>query len=211
MKKLRKAPLRVGRTLGHAFDATVDTAFGSVSHALHSTLRLTGLAPRRGGDSSQAPHAAPGAVPGLEGFADRNTPPPPGLIKLTVHDYGPESLDVHHPEDIETLFAAPRPENAVVRWINIDGLHPWVVKQFVETHGMHTLAAEDTLHVPQRPKAEAYDDHLFLVARMMRLHEEKLSAEQVSMFLKPGLLVTFQENADESHKPATCGSPCGSG
>ncbi|MEL7086997.1 MAG: magnesium/cobalt transporter CorA [Planctomycetota bacterium] len=202
MKKMRQAPLRVGRKIGHALDATVGTAvgtaFGSVSHAVHSTLRLTGLAPSRRGDPEKAPHAKPGAVPGLEGFVDRNTPPPPGLIKLTVYDYGPESLEVHHPDDIETLFAAERPASAVVRWINIDGLHPWIVKQFVETHGLHTLAAEDTLHVPQRPKAEAYDDHLFLVVRMMRLHEEKLSAEQVSMFLKPGLIVTFQENADVS-------------
>lgn len=197
MKKKRVPRINVGRKIGHALDATVGTAFGSVTHAIDSTLRLTGLAHRRSEDDINAPHTKPGAVPGLEGFADRNTPPPPGHIKLTVHDYGPDSLNVHHPEDIKALFAAPRPESAVVRWINIDGLHPWIVKQFVETHGMHTLAAEDTLQVPQRPKAESYDDHLFVVARMMRLQDEKLSAEQVSMFLKDGLLVTFQEHGEE--------------
>ena len=91
------------------------------------------------------------------------------------------------------------PAEGQVRWINVDGLHPWVVKQFVDALGFHTLAAEDTLHVPQRPKTEVYDDHLFLSARMLRLHEDALSVEQVSFFLKGGLLVTFQEEADQTH------------
>ncbi|MEO0514923.1 MAG: magnesium/cobalt transporter CorA [Planctomycetota bacterium] len=198
MKKNKPVRIHVGRKIGHALDATVGTAVGSVSHAIHSTLRLTGLAHHRSRDA-KAPHTQPGAVPGLEGFADRNTPPPDGHIQYTVHDYGPDYLNVFQTQDLTALLDAPRPEQAHVRWINVDGLHPWVVKQFVEQHGLHTLAAEDTLHVPQRPKAERYDDHLFAVARMMRLHDEKLSAEQVSFFLKPGLLVTFQENDGEQH------------
>ncbi len=198
MKKIKPARIQVGRKIGHAIDATVGTAVGSVSHAIHSTLRLTGFTHHHA-HTTKAPHHLPGAVPGLEGFADRNTPPPPGQIMVTVHDYSVEALRVHNPESVEALFATPRPDDVAVRWINIDGLHPWVVKQFVEHHGLHTLAAEDTLQVPQRPKAERYDDHLFAVARMMRLHEDKLSAKQVSFFLKPGLLVTFQENNGEEH------------
>lgn len=196
MKKHKAPRINVGRKIGHALDATVGTAVGSFSHAIHSTLRLTGLTHQHAQDQPAA-HTKPGAVPGLEGFADRNTPPPPGHIKYTVHDYGPTSLNVFNTEDLDDLLSQPRPEDAAVRWINVDGLHPWVVKQFVEKHGLHTLAAEDTLQVPQRPKAEAYDDHLFVVVRMMRLNEEKLSAEQVSMFLKPGLIVTFQEHGEE--------------
>lgn len=197
MKKQKPPRINVGRKIGHALDTTVGTAFGSVSYAFHSTLRLTGLAHHHSDTLAQQPRQEPGAVPGLEGFADRNTPPPPGQIVVTVHDYGPDSLKVHQPESVEALFATPRPAEVAVRWVNIDGLHPWVVKQFVEQHGLHTLAAEDTLQVPQRPKAEAYDDHLFVVLRMMRLQGEKLSAEQVSMFLKPGLLVTFQESGEQ--------------
>jgi magnesium transporter len=186
----------VGRKLGQAFDQTVGRTLSTVGHAVHSTLRLTGLAHRRQHADPPA-HLKPGGVPGLEAFADRNSPPPAGTVHLTVHDYGPGHLAVTQPDDLPALLAEPRPAGVAVRWINVDGLHPWVVKQFVEAFGFHTLAAEDTLHVPQRPKAEAYDDHLFIVARMIRLHEQTLSAEQVSMFLKDGLLVTFQEYADD--------------
>jgi magnesium transporter len=200
MPRRKTHALHVGRRLGHAFDATVGSALGAASHALTSTLKLTGLSSRHRPDDGP-PLAQPGSIPGLEGFADRNTPPPPGTVQLTVHDFGPDTLNVHQPGSLEALLAQPRPESAHVRWVNVDGLHPWVVKQFVDAFGFHTLAAEDTLQVPQRPKAEAYDDHLFVVVRMMRLAGEELSAEQVSMFLKDGLLVTFQEHGGDVWDP----------
>lgn len=199
MSKKHHHRIHVGRSIGHAIDATVGTAVGSVGHALSSTLRLAGITRRDDAHPDHNRVIAPGTVPGLEGFADRHTPPPPGIIKYTVHDYGPESLNVFKTDDLDALCNQPIPENVGVRWINVDGLHPYVVQQFVDAHGYHTLAAEDTLHVPQRPKAESYDDHLFVVVRMMRLHGEHLSAEQVSLFLKDNLLVTFQEDAGEHH------------
>lgn len=185
--------LRVGQTIGRVFDHTVGRTVNTVGSALTSTLRLAGIvAGEERDDETHRP--APGAVPGLEGFAQRDTPPAPGKVKFTVHDYGPDTLSDHRPDDVVELINQPLPAGVNVRWINIDGLHPWVVKQFVESMGLHTLAAEDVLHVPQRPKAEAYDDHLFVVVRMMRMHDEKLLAEQVSMFLKDNVLVTFQEH-----------------
>ena len=196
----RPSRSRVGRKIGHALDATVGQTVASVGHALNSTLRLTGLASHKNAHTPYRPPPAPGSVPGLEGYKHRDTPPPPGTIRFTVHDYGPDELTVTRPADLAALLAEPRPASCAVRWINVDGLHPWVVKQFVEAFGFHTLAAEDTLHVPQRPKADVYDDHLFVVARMMRLHDQQLAAEQVSFYLKDGLLVTFQEEADDTHR-----------
>lgn len=212
-KSKRKRTARVGRRIGAAIDHTVSATAGTVTHAastaaatvgqtvghaVTSTLRLAGITSRHTPDTG--PKVAPGTVPGIEGFANRHTPPPPGTIHLTVHDVGPEVLDVTTPDDLEALLAQPVPDGVLVRWINIDGLHPWAVQRFVEACGFHTLAAEDTLHVPQRPKAEPYDDHLFAVARMMRLHGEQLTAEQVSFFMKGKLLVTFQEHGQAHHE-----------
>ena len=189
---------KVGRKIGHALDATVGQTVATVGQALGSTLRLTGLHRRHQGDTPLQ-HPTPGSIPGLEGYRDRNTPPPPGTVCFTVVDYGPELLQTRQRDDLSELLQEAPPAAGRVRWINVDGLHPWVVKQFVDALGFHTLAAEDTLHVPQRPKTEVYDDHLFLSARMLRLHQQTLSVEQVSFFLKDGLLVTFQEEADEAH------------
>ena len=188
----------VRQQIGRALNTNVASALASATHKLSSKLRLTGFSSKHR-HQNPAHHDRPGNVPGIEGFANRNTPPPQGSIQYTVVDYGPDHLHTFHPESLEDLLAAPRPEAATVRWINVDGLHPWVVNQFADAYQLHTLAAEDTLQIPQRPKAEAYDDHLFVVVRMMRLHEENLSAEQVSMFLKDGLLLTFQENDSEEH------------
>ncbi|MEM8737875.1 MAG: magnesium/cobalt transporter CorA [Planctomycetota bacterium] len=206
MKRKKYRPARVGRKLGHALDHTVAHAADTVSktaatvgHALTSTLRLSGLTHRNREDLHQKP-ATPGAAPGIEGFADRHTPPPPGTIQITVHDIGPDTLETYEREDLTALLQETPVDPIHTRWINIDGLHPWVVQQFVDHLGFHTLAAEDTLHVPQRPKAESYDDHLFAVARMMRLADDQLTAEQVSFFLKGRLLVTFQENTSEHHR-----------
>ncbi len=200
MKK-RKTAVRVGRLIGHAVDSTVNSAAGRVSHAFTSGLRLAGLRSSRHAApvGSRTPDR-PGTVSGIEAF-DVDTPPPPGTIHYTVIDFGPDLLTHDRPHDLDTLLDTSPPEGAAVRWINVDGLHPHVVKRFLDAYGFHTLAAEDTLNAPQRPKAEPYDDHLFVVARMMQLDGDDLHGEQVSFFLKPGLLLTFQERPGDLWQP----------
>ena len=51
----------------------------------------------------------------------------------------------------------------------MDGLHPYVVNRLRQAYSFHTLAAEDVLRTSQRPKLEAFDDHIFVVARMLSL------------------------------------------
>jgi len=67
--------------------------------------------------------------------------------------------------------------------------------------GFHTLAAEDVLHVPQRPKLETYDGHLFLVARMLSLREGRLHQDQISLFLFNDLVLTVQETPGDVWDP----------
>jgi magnesium transporter len=52
----------------------------------------------------------------------------------------------------------------------------------------------------QRPKVEPYDDHLYLVAQMA-YRTEFLRTEQVSLFLGPGYVVTFQEREGDCLEP----------
>ena len=66
--------------------------------------------------------------------------------------------------------------------------------------GLHRLALEDVSNVPQRPKAEWYDEHLFVVGRMIRLIPA-LDVEQLSMFLGSGYVLTFQERAGDPLDP----------
>jgi len=54
---------------------------------------------------------------------------------------------------------------------------------------------EDVLDTTQRPKSEDFDDHVFLVLKMLKLNGGDLSldAEQVSMVLGSNFVLTFQE------------------
>jgi magnesium transporter len=78
---------------------------------------------------------------------------------------------------------------------------------FAEKYRLHPLAIEDVLHVPQRPKVQAYEAEgpfqarLFIVARMMELVEGQLHAEQVSIFVGHKTVLTFQESPGDIWDP----------
>ncbi len=190
----------IGRMIGGAIDSVFDTAVDSVESVgklLGSALHITGLAPA----ARRSMHYTPGGIPGIEYSEDITTPPEPGAIKIQCIDYNSDKVNITHHTDIDAFLAEPRPDWVTVRWVNIDGLHPYVINKVRQTVGMHTLAAEDVLHVPQRPRVEPYDQDLFIIARMMRLIEGRLVSEQVSMFMSEDLVVTFQETQGDVWEP----------
>ena len=128
-------------------------------------------------------------------------PPEVGAIRIRCADFAPEKVEWQDVPDLAAFLQQPRPDWAAVRWLNVDGLHPYVVNALRQHLGFHTLAAEDVLHVPQRPKLETYDGHLFLVARMLSLREERLHQDQISLFLFKDLVLTIQETPGDVWDP----------
>ncbi|MCC6416390.1 MAG: magnesium/cobalt transporter CorA [Opitutaceae bacterium] len=141
----------------------------------------------------KATSAAPGTRPGIESFEGINQPPGSGAVRLQWYDYDAGKFSFAESDEVEKLCASPRPEGTAVRWINIDGLHPYVVNRLRQAYDIHTLAAEDVLRTSQRPKMEEFEHHLFIVVRMLTLQEGELQQEQVSIFLFKDTLITFQE------------------
>ncbi len=134
----------------------------------------------------------------------RRTPPgaPPGTLVndpeaprpvMTVLAYGPQEFveqQVTDPQQIRE-FLGKWP----VVWINVEGVgDAGLIGQLGELFGLHRLALEDVLHTHQRPKVEQYDDHLFIVARMVQLGE-RLGTEQLSLFLGKNFVLTLQDGA----------------
>ncbi len=178
----------VGRALGGAVDEAVGLAMGAASslhHALHAPVELPGLHRDR---------PDPGAPPGIDEIADIHVAPQPGTVNITCIDYSAARVEVTDVTDLDAFLAAPRPDWATVRWINVDGLHPYTINRFREKFGFHTLAAEDVLHVPQRPRMEPYPNHLFLTTRMLRMEETGLCVEQVAIFFYGSTVLSFQED-----------------
>ena len=136
----------------------------------------------------------PGTAPGtLRPHPDA----PKSRITATV--YTPDSIsefEITGAGDIAGLRDQPG-----VAWINVDGLGDTeIIAELGRVFGVHRLALEDVVNVHQRPKVEAYDDHLFIVARMPT-GERGAESEQVSFHLGKAYVLTFQE------RPGDCLDP----
>ena len=154
------------------------------------------------------PEAARGAAPGIEPHELAPVPAEPLSVRVTCIDYSPEQVSVEDVRDLPGFVARHRPEWSAVRWINVDGIGDLgVVRALAEKYHLHPLAIEDLLHVPQRPRAQAYEAdgeyqaRLFLVARELNLHEGQLHSEQVSILLGHRTVLTFQESPGDVWDP----------
>lgn len=69
-----------------------------------------------------------------------------------------------------------------------------LIRQIGELFSMHPLAVEDVVNIPQRPKLEAFDEHVLLIVRMVRMEGlQRVDMEQVSIVLGANYVLTFQE------------------
>lgn len=86
-------------------------------------------------------------------------------------------------------------------WVDITGLGSReLLEELTQLLKIHPLAMEDVVNVHQRAKADPYEDHLFVVARMLD-NENTLSSEQISMFVMNGLVISFQERPGDCWEP----------
>lgn len=99
------------------------------------------------------------------------------------------------PSEIPSLSP---PEGGVL-WLDVCGLSdPSVVRAIGDRFGIHSLALEDVLNVPQRPKVEWYGDHLLVVLREIRYPEHP---EQMAFLLADRVVVSFQERPGDAFEP----------
>jgi magnesium transporter len=152
--------------------------------------------------------AAPGSAPGLGPQDLSDLPSVPGGARITCIDYSPDRVQVEEVTDLDGFVARHRPEWSVVRWINVDGLTDLgVIRSLAEKYRLHPLAIEDVLHLPQRPRVQAYEEdgsyqaRLFVIVREMELIHGSLHTEQVSLFVGHRTLLTFQETPGDVWEP----------
>jgi magnesium transporter len=141
----------------------------------------------------------PGAAAGLEAEGlDLTRAPDPGAVRIRRIDYGPDVHRVSSWDGWSEAVLEPPPEGAQVTWYDVEGLHPFVLQQFRSQLGIHTLSAEDVLVPRQRPRLEEFDQYVVLFLHMLRDVDDGLDREQVSLFLFPHAVVSFQERAGDA-------------
>ena len=152
--------------------------------------------------------AEPGSQAGIEPQALSPVTTKKPSVRVTAIDYSPSQVAVEDVQDLPAFIAKHRPESSTVRWINVDGLGDLgVIRAIAEKYHLHPLAIEDVLHVPQRPKVQAYEDdgtyqaRLFIITRELELREGQLHTEQVSIFVGHKTVLTFQESPGDVWNP----------
>jgi magnesium transporter len=152
--------------------------------------------------------AAPGSAPGIEPRDLAAVPGKPVSVRITCVDYSPEQAQFEDVQDLPGFVGRHRPEWSAVRWINVDGLEDLgVIRALAEKYRLHPLAVEDVLHIPQRPKVQAYEEdagfqaRLFIIVRELELRESLLHTEQVSIFVGHKTVLTFQETPGDVWNP----------
>ncbi|KAH8920694.1 hypothetical protein BT69DRAFT_1352196 [Atractiella rhizophila] len=87
-------------------------------------------------------------------------------LVIDVADYDRDRIRQFNFNNAEFLsyLEKDRPKWAKVRWINVNGLSWDVLRAIALKYDLHPLAIEDTMHTGSstRPKAEFYENHLFL-------------------------------------------------
>ncbi len=140
-------------------------------------------------------------------FTRKTTGAPPGTLVYTGR-VEQEAVTVHHTSyDAErfhcatTVDALPGfEETGNIDWYDMRGLHRI---DLIETMGkrfdIHPLALEDILDVQQRPKIELYDNGVLVIIKAFAFDEvtRDLSIEQVSLYLREGTVLTFQEDSGD--------------
>lgn len=117
----------------------------------------------------------------------------PQLSVLRYHPGGTE--DLSH-LDLEKIVATMTPQT--VTWLNLDGLHRVeLIEELGRVFDLHSLILEDILNTDHRPKLEVGENFLFLVAKVLTLHPEReeILAEQISLIIGPGYVLSFQEKS----------------
>ena len=148
----------------------------------------------RADEPPRRPRAAPGSEPGLLVSHPAAAPP-----RVSVIAYGPLEITECTVDDLG-LLESMRGKWPVL-WVNVDGVaHAPSLQRIGDIFCLHRLALEDLGESQQRPKVEAYEDHLFVITRMARL-APGLDLEQMAVFLGPDFVITFQERPGDVLDP----------
>ena len=121
-------------------------------------------------------------------------------ISLINYDAG-QLLEKNRIELEEAYAYRDKPE---VTWIDVHGLHDiGLVEKIGQNFNIHPLTMEDIVNTGNRPKAEDYDNYLFVVLKMLSYNQENshVASEQVSLVLGKTYLVSFQERAGDVFEP----------
>ena len=121
---------------------------------------------------------------------------------ITLFNY---TRDGYTEKKINTINECLPLKNAnSVTWINVDGVHDVEeIEKIGNLLEIHPLILEDMVNTHQRPKADDYDDLLYIVLRMLTydVTKHRIDSEQLSIVLSKQFVISFQEKEGDFYDP----------
>ncbi len=123
-------------------------------------------------------------------------------VGIRIIGYSDTQFQEKEAETVEECL--PFKDKPTVTWINIDGVHQVeMIEKIGKYFDLHPLLLEDIVNTEQRPKMEDFEDHLFIVLKMLSYREEEneIMAEQISLILSSEYVISFQETVQDVFNP----------
>ena len=138
----------------------------------------------------------PGSAPGAFAIPEHAQAP-----RIHVIDYTADRVTEADVSDAESLRVYR--DSPSVTWIDIQGLgNEPLLRAIGELFDIHALAMADVFNVPQRPKAEAYDQHALVISQIAEpCPPGTVQLEQLSLVLGATYVITFQERYGDPFDP----------
>jgi len=134
---------------------------------------------------------APGARPGSINIPKGATPP-----QIHVTCYSANELTEYENPSLSKITELRG--QAPVMWIDVVGLgDAEMIEQIGRELGLHRLALEDVVNIPQRSKVEHYNDNVFVVSQLPRPSRAQ-EVEQISFFAGKDFVLSWRE------RPSSC-------
>src|SRR3989344_2566982 len=122
------------------------------------------------------------------------------IPKISIIDYNETRSEEKIAQTVEECF--PFRQKKSITWINIDGIHdPKIIQDLGEHFGFHPLLLEDIMNNEQRPKIEAFEDHIFIILKMLSYERREISTEQISLIIGKNFVISFQETEGDIFDP----------
>jgi magnesium transporter len=141
---------------------------------------------------------APGAAPGVITLSEDALQP-----RLFLTSFNTEKLLETPMEDIGQVKRRIDENPELLHWVELKGFGDRsLLENFCHTFHIHRLEMEDVINTYQRPKLEEFQDHLFVVTRILKLGADtSLRNDQLSLFLYKNVVITMQESYDDHFEP----------
>ncbi|GGF16735.1 magnesium/cobalt transporter CorA [Echinicola rosea] len=118
---------------------------------------------------------------------------------LELYSFGEQHLEKHPIQHCEEL--KPFLERKDLKfWLNISSIQDRnLILEIASLLSIHPLVVEDITNTSQRPKIEEFDDHIFILVKMLFSKNKfsEIQTAQVSILFGPNYILSFQETAQD--------------